>query len=392
MVIGGLSPTFRPPASLAAPAPHWVGTWETSPQLIEPNNMPPAPGLADTTLRQVIHVTLGGRQMRVVFSNAYGSASVSLLNAHVAVSAGGSAIRPDTDKALTFHGAASVTIPPGAPILSDPLDFPLAPQSDLTITLYVRDPAAQVTGHPGSRATSYLAPGNAVSALSLPNAQTVTHWYYLFGVDVAAEPHAAAVVALGDSITDGRGSTTDGNDRWPDTLARRLLTNRETASVAVLNAGIGGNHLLHDGLGPSALARLDRDVLAQPGVRWMILFEGINDLGGHAPAQDVIGADAQIIARAHARDIRVYGATITPCGASFYASPELEAARQAMNTWMRTSGSFDGVIDFDAAVRDPNNPSRLRADADGGDHLHLNPLGYRRMAGAVDLSLFASNK
>ena len=156
----------------------------------------------------------------------------------------------------------------------------------------------------------------------------------------------------------------------------------------MLNAGIGGNNLLHDGLGPSALARLDRDVLAQPGVRWMILFEGINDLGGHARAQDLIGAYAQIIARAHARDIRVYGATITPCGGSFYASPELEAARQTINAWVRTGGAFDGVVDFDAAVRDPQDPSRLRADADSGDHLHLSPPGYRRMAAAVDLGLF----
>ena len=218
-----------PPLALADKAPHWVGTWETSPQLTEPNNLPPAPGLADTTLRQVLHMTLGGRQVRVLFSNAYGSAPLSLLAARVAVSAGGSAIRPDTDRALTFHGAASVTIPPGAPILSDPVDFPLAPQSDLAITVYVRDPSSHVTGHPGSRATSYLAPGNVVSAPSLPDAKTVDHWYYLFGVDVVAEPHAAAVVTLGDSITDGRGSTTNGNDRWPDALARRLLANRGTA-------------------------------------------------------------------------------------------------------------------------------------------------------------------
>ena len=273
-------------------------------------------------------------------------------------------------------------------MLSDPVAFPLAPQSDLVITVYVRDPTSHVTGHPGSRTTSYLAPGNVVSAASLPDALTVAHWYYLFGVDVMADTHAGAVVTLGDSITDGRGSTTNGNDRWPDALARRLRANRETADVAVLNAGIGGNNLLHDGLGPSVLARLDRDVLAQPGVRWMILFEGINDLGGHAPAQDIIGAYAQVVARAHARDIRVYGATITPCGGSFYASPELEAARQTINTWVRTSGSFDAVVDFDAAVRDPQDPSRLRGDADSGDHLHLNPLGYRRVADAVALSLF----
>ena len=235
---------------------------------------------------------------------------------------------------------------------------------------------------------SYLAPGNVVSATSLPDAKTVDHWYYLSGVDVMADPHAAAVVALGDSITDGRGSTTNGNDRWPNALARRLQANRGTADVAVLNAGIGGNNLLHDGLGPSALARLDRDVMAQPGVRWVILFEAINDLGGHAPAQDLIGAYEQIIARAHARDIRVYGATITPCGGSFYASSELEASRQTINKRVPTSGSFDGVVDFDAAVRDPQDPSHLHADAVSSDHLHLSPPGYRRMAAAVDLSLF----
>ncbi len=216
------------------------------------------------------------------------------------------------------------------------------------------------------------------------------HWYYLCGVDVdAPAAEAAAVAVLGDSITDGRGSPTDGNGRWTDHLARRLHESEGTSFVGVLNEGLGGNRLLNDGLGPNALARLDRDVLAQPGVRWLIVLEGINDLGTRsATARDLIGAYEQIIVRAHARGIKAYGATILPCEGSFYFNPELEAARQEVNAWIRGSGRFDAVIDFDAATRDPRKPARLSAVADGGDHLHPGPVGYKIMAGVVDLKLF----
>ena len=251
-----------------------------------------------------------------------------------------------------------------------------------------------VTGHPGARCTSYLQKGDFVSAATLPTPVTVEHWYILSGVEVWAEHPGGVLAILGDSITDGRGSTTDRNRRWPDDLARRLLADPRTARIGVLNQGIGGNRLLHDGLGPPALARLDRDVLEQPGVRWLIVFEGVNDLGSAPPdapgevAREVIAAYEQIIQRAHARNLRVYGATITPFGGSFYASPAREANWQAVNHWIRTSGRFDAVIDFAAAVRDSTDPSRLAVPLDCGDHLHLSDKGYDVIAEAIDLDLF----
>ena len=366
----------------------WVGTWSAAPQRTEPANMPPAPGLADATLRQVVHVSLGGRRLRVRFSNAFGSKPVTILSAHVAKPAGAAAIQAPSRKPLAFGGRSSVTIPQGAPIVSDPVDFDLDPLSDLAITVRVKDPTNAVTGHPGARCTSYLQAGDAIADPDLPRAVRAPHWYYLCGVDVDA-PSAAAVAVLGDSITDGRGSPTDGNGRWTDHLARRLHEGKATSLVGVLNQALGGNRLLHDGLGPNALARLDRDVLAQPAVRWLIVLEGINDLGTRsAKARDLIGAYEQIIERAHDRGIKTFGATILPCGGSFYSSPELEAARQEVNAWIRGSGRFDAVVDFDAATRDPRNPSHLSAEADGGDHLHPGPEGYRIMAAAIDLELF----
>ena len=352
--------------------------------------MPPAPGLANTTLRQVVHVSLGGRRLRVRFSNAFGAKPLTILSAHVATPAGGAAIRAQSRTPLAFGGRSSVTIPQGAPMVSDPVYFDLAPLSDLAVTVRVKDPTDAVTGHPGARCTSYLQGGDAVAEPDLPRAARTPHWYYLCGVDVdASHAEAAAVAVLGDSITDGRGSPTDCNGRWTDHLARRLHEGKGTARVGVLNQGLGGNRLLNDGLGPNALARLDRDVLAQPGVRWLIVLEGINDLGTHsAKARDLIDAYEQIIRRAHDRGIKAYGATILPCGGSFSYNPDLEAARQEVNAWVRGSGRFDAVIDFDAVTRDPQKPSRLAAAADGGDHLHPGPEGYNIMAGAVDLELF----
>jgi lysophospholipase L1-like esterase len=380
---------------VAVPGAHadetrWVGTWAASPQRTEPGNMPPAPGLADTTLRQVVHVSIGGRRLRVRFSNAFGSKPLTILAAEVATPAGGASIRTESHKALAFGGRASVTIPTGAPTVSDPIDFELPPLTDLAVTVRVKDPTDAVTGHPGARGTSYVQAGDAVTESDLSKAARTPHWYYLCGIDVeTGDMRSAAVAVLGDSITDGRGSPTDGNGRWTDYLARRLHDDETTAMVGVLNHGLGGNRLLNDGLGPNALARLDRDVLAQPGVSWLIVLEGINDLGTHsATARDVIGAYEQIILRAHTRGIKVYGATILPCERSFYFSPELESARQEVNTWIRGPGHFDGVIDFDAATRDAQNPSRLSAAADGGDHLHPGPEGYKIMADAVDLKLF----
>jgi lysophospholipase L1-like esterase len=352
--------------------------------------MPPAPGLADATLRQVVHVSLGGTRLRVRFSNAFGAKPLTVLSAQVAAPSGRAAIRAESRKPLAFGGRASVTIPQGAPMVSDAVDFDLAPHGDLAVTIRVKDPTDAVTGHPGARCTSYLQAGDAVAEPDLSRAAHTAHWYYLCGVDVdVTDGEAATVAVLGDSFTDGRGSPIDGNGRWTDHLARRMHHGAWAGRIGVLNHGLGGNRLLNDGLGPSALARLDRDVLAQPGVRWLIVQEGINDLGNRsATARDVIGAYEQIIRRAHARGIKVFGATILPCAGSFYFNPELEAARQEVNAWVRGSGHFDAFIDFDAATRDPRQPSRLSAAVDGGDHLHPGPEGYKIMADVVDLELF----
>ena len=381
----------------------WVATWAAAPQLTEPANLPPAPGFADATLRQVLHVSIGGQRIRVRFSNAFGRTPLTLQAVRVARAAGGGATDAATDRALTFRGRPSVTIPEGALAVSDPVDFDLRPLSDLAVIVRLVGAPADVTGHPGSRTTSYLQAGDATAAADLSAAVRVEHWYFLSGVEVVADSAARAVAILGDSITDGRGSTTDGNNRWPDNLARRLQSAGPTKQVAVLNLGIGGNRLLRDGLGPNALARLDRDVLAQPGVRWLIVFEGINDIGTASGArakgepaatgEEIIGAYEQIIERVHALGIRVYGATLMPFEGfaySNYFTPESEAERRKVNEWIRTSGRFDAVIDFDAMTRDPERPSRLSAAVDGGDHLHPSAAGYRIMADAIDLGLFAT--
>jgi lysophospholipase L1-like esterase len=378
----------------------WVATWAASPQLTEPANLPPAPGFTDTTLRQIVRVSIGGKTLRVRFSNAFGRTALTLEAASVARAAGLSATRPGSARRLTFAGRPSVRVPEGASIISDPLDFDLPAMADLAVTVYVRGAPAEVTGHPGSRTTSYLQTGDAVLAQDLPAAVPVDHWYFISGVEVkAAGSGAAAVAILGDSITDGRGSTTNGNDRWTDVLSQRLRARKSTSDIAVLNLGIGGNRLLRDGLGPNALARLERDVLAQPGVRWLIVLEGVNDIGtataarakgeSWATADDVIDAYRQIIDRARAHDIRVFGATILPFeGFAAYFSADAEASRVKVNDWIRTSHRFDAAIDFDAITRDPAAPSRLSAAVDGGDHLHPSAAGYRIMGEAVDLSLF----
>lgn len=372
------------------------------PQLCEPGNMPPPPftqnGLvmADATLRQTIRVTVGGQRLRLRFSNAFGGAILPITAVTVALPADGragvSAIQPGTVRRVTFNGRTSANVPVGALVLSDPLGFSLAPNTNLTVTVYLASGQASnsITSHPGSRTTSHLLAGNHVDSLDLPGATPTDHWYFLSGLEVRAD--AASLVVIGDSLTDGRGSTTNGNDRWPNQLFDRLRRN----DVAVLNQAAGGNRVLNDGLGPSVLARLDRDLLAQSGVKWLILLEGINDIGTAPttePAQkqvadDLIAAYQQILERAHAHDIKVYGGTILPFGASFYDEGFREEARQTVNRWIRTSRRFDAVIDFDAAVRDPANPRQLLPVADVGDHLHLNPVGYRMLADAVPLQLF----
>ncbi|MBC8135459.1 MAG: SGNH/GDSL hydrolase family protein [Fibrella sp.] len=369
---------------------NWVGTWMAAQQLTEPGNMPPPPGFVDATLRQVIRVSLGGKLIRLRFSNEFGTTTLTLSAVRVARAGKEGAIQSGTEKAVTFGGNDPVEIAPGAHIASDPLAFDLPPLSDLAVTIHTRIVTSQITGHPGSRCTSYLWEGNDVATPDFKDAIRVDHWYFLSGLEVMATPGTGAVVTLGDSITDGRGSPTNGNGRWTDFLARRLQTETTTSGrVAVLNAGIGGNCVVRGGLGPPALKRIDRDVLAQPGARWLILFEGINDLGTRSASDaELIAAYKHIITRAKARGLRVYGATILPCGQSFYFTPELEADRQTINAWVRTSGDFDAVIDFDAALRDAKDPSRLSARAESPDHLHPANGGYKVLAEAIALQLF----
>ncbi|MEU9092914.1 SGNH/GDSL hydrolase family protein [Streptomyces sp. NPDC087901] len=390
---------------------HWVAAWTSMPQLTEPSNMPPAPFtqddsvMTDTTLRQTVHVSAGGDHIRLRFSNAFGGAALPLTKVSVALPLDGrtgtGAIREGTARPVTFGGSASVTVPVGSQAVSDPLDFPLPPGSTLTATVYLATGQAStaITSHPGSRTTSYLRSGDHVQDPDLPGAATTDHWYFLSGVEAWSSGTTSATAVLGDSLTDGRGSTTNGNDRWPDVLQRRLAAGGGAVRTSVVNQAAGGNRLLNDGLGPNALARLDRDVLSQSGVDRLIVFEGVNDIGTASAtpaaqkqaADDVIAAYDQIITRAHALGIRVYGATLTPFGGNTgYDDPDgyREGARQTVNTWIRTSGRFDGVIDFDRTVRDPENPRALRASVDVGDHLHLNPAGYRALAEAVPSRLF----
>jgi lysophospholipase L1-like esterase len=384
----------------------WVGSWATSQQLPEPQNSLGADDLRDATLRQVVHLSIGGTQMRVHLSNRFGTAPLHLASVHIArtTSPASSAIDTPTDHALTFSGRTDVTIPAEAEFVSDPISFTVGALSDLAITIYFDIAPSGQTGHPGSRATSYLAHGNQVSAAELAEPKKVDHWYFIAGVDVTAPPRAIAIATLGDSITDGHGATTNGNDRWPDSLAKRLQGDAATRSIAVLNEGIGGNRLLLDGIGPNALARFDSDVLAPAGVRYVIVLEGINDLGmrmkdGEVSKADqeehvrrMISAYEQIIALAHAHGIVVIGATLTAfVGSEFYhPGPDAEADRQKINEWIRTAGHFDAFVDFDRVTRDPEHPDRLLAAFDSGDHLHPAPAGYAAMAAAIPLSLFNS--
>jgi lysophospholipase L1-like esterase len=396
------------PAQMSAQAASqprvWVASWGASQQIPEPQNALPADDLRDATVRQIFHLSVGGSALRVHVSNAFGAEALHLSSVHVArpLSSSSAAIDPASDRPLKFAGREEVTVPPGAEFVSDPVDYPVAPLSDVALTFHLDSAPATETGHPGSRATSYYVHGDAVSAANLIEPKHIDHWYQIAEIDVQALSGAAAVVALGDSITDGHGATTNGNDRWTDVLAQRLQGSSATRNIGVSNQGIGGNHLLTDGLGPNALARFDRDVLAPAGVKWVIVFEGVNDLGGLArngevPAaehaalvQRVLAAYQQIIARAHAHELRVYGATVTPyVGSTYYhPGPLSEADRQAVNSWIRASGHFDAVIDFDAVVRDPQHPDQLLPAFDCGDHLHPSPTGYKAMADAIPVSLF----
>jgi lysophospholipase L1-like esterase len=390
---------------------HWVPTWVAAPQLTETSNMPPPPFtngnvvFADSTIRQTIHVTIPGQQIRLRFSNAYGGADLPITMVSVARPANGaagvSAIVPGSSQPVTFDGNAGVDIPVGAQAVSDPLNFPVTSSTNLTVTIYLQagQQSASITSHPGSRTDIWMVNGNHLTDTDLTGAATVAHWYFLSGAEVWSPPHTAAIDIVGDSLTDGRGSTTDQNDKWTDQLFTRLHANPATSSLSVLNLGLGGNRILNDGLGPNVLARVDRDVLTQSGVKWMILWEGVNDIGTAAATPDaqkqvedsLIAAYQQIITRVHAMGIRVYGATITPFGGNnLYDDPAglRDQTRQAVNQWIRTSGKFDAVLDFDKAVRDPANPRQILPAFNSGDGLHLNPAGYGAIANSVPFGLF----
>ena len=383
----------------------WIGTWAASQQIPEPQNSLPTDDLRDATLRQILRISMGGATLRVHLSNAFGTDSLHFTAVHIGrpLSPGSAAIDPASDKPLTFGGSIEVTIPAGAEYISDPIDYPVPPLSNLAITFHLDAPPTRETGHPGSRSTSYYLHGDFFSAANLPDAKHIDHWYQLSGINVLAPAGAASIVALGDSITDGHATTTNGNDRWTDVLAERLQASPATRTIGVLNQGIGGNHLLTDGLGPNVLARFDRNVVAQPGVRWLIVFEAVNDLGGLTRLGDVSSAEhaafvarilaawQQIIDRAHAHGIEVIGATITPfVGSDYYhPGPATEADRQTINTWILAPGHFDAVLDFDKVVRDPAHPDRMLPADDCGDHLHPGPAGYRAIGESIPLTLFA---
>lgn len=371
---------------------HRVGTWTAASQLVEPHNMPPEPDLSNNTLRQVIRVSLGGSRIELKLSNEYGNSPLNIKQVRLADHFSNSTIKENSSKTLTFSGNDFISIPIGETVVSDPLDYNLKPLSTLAISIYFGETPTSLTGHPGSRTTSYIEHGNVTDRLEMPTAISTEHWYVISGIDVITEdPDYGAVVAIGDSLTDGRGSTTDKNNRWPDILAERLSANPKTSKIGVLNQGIGGNAVLSGGLGPTVSKRFARDVLAQSGVRYLIIFAGVNDIGGCTNIEiidEFIAAYRKFIKQAHQKGITVFGATILPFGGSMYDSPLKRQVRTTINEWIKSSGEFDAVLDWDAVICDPNNPERIFSLYDSGDHLHLSPEGYKKLAETIDLNLF----
>lgn len=384
-----------------SPRERWIGTWSTSTVAPAPSDL----GFIDQTLRQIVHIGIGGDELRVRFSNSFGTAPLTIEAASVGVQDQAASVLPGTLRELTFGGEDFVVIPAGARVLSDPVELSVSAEENLAISLYVAEDTGPPTLHGLAWQTSYISPPGDFTGLDdMPVADETTSWFWLSGVEVLARQGSRAVVTLGDSITEGFASTPNANARYPDALQRRLLRKfRGKQKVAVLNSGISGNRVLTDLIGPNALARLDRDVLTQSGVSHVILLEGINDIGipdlppifGFPPealrvvsAEDIIAGMKQIILRARARGLKIYGGTILPFESAVYFTEAGEQKRQAVNDWIRTSGAFDAVIDFDAAIRDPDDPRRMLPAFDSGDNLHPNDAGYQAMADAVDLSLF----
>jgi lysophospholipase L1-like esterase len=405
---------------------HWVTTWAASPQAAsfnfplpkqnaaapkvdatapkpstqgnQPSPFALPPNVNNQTVRLIVHTSIGGTRARVQLSNAYSTAPLTVGAAHIALRAKGSAIIPESDRVLTFSGNPSLSIPPGAPVVSDPLDFPVPQHGDVVISIFVTGDPTPPTVHLTGLHTTYVSKaGDFTKAAEITDAATTQSWYWISSLDVLAPTDAGAIVAYGDSITDGATSTPDTDRSWPSQLAERLAANKATKNVAIVNHGISGNRLLADGAGVSALARFDRDVIAQPGVKWLVVLEGINDIGistmmggAGVSADDLIAAHKQMIARAHTYGIKAIGATLLPYGGAMYYSEKGEAIRQAVNQWIRTSRAYDAVVDFDAKLRDTQNPSQLNPAYFINDHLHPNDAGYKLMADTFDLSLFGA--
>lgn len=381
-------------AAVAAGAQNgWVGTWAASAM---PTTSVKA--LTNSTQREIVHISQGGDKLRVRFTNEYGTEPLTIEEAHVALSAGGAAIQPATDRKLTFGGMASIRLAPGAVVTSDPVSLSAPALSDLAISFFVPvQPLHMATYHALAVQTNYSAPGNQTGAATLTEATKVNSWYQISGVDVPAAADARAIVTFGDSITDGARSTNDANHRWPNFLAERLQKTWGFEHVSVLDEGISGNRVLNEGAGPSALSRFDRDVLAQNGVKYLIILESINDIGHtlrlSAPEDDITVdqlkfALSQMAERAHAHGIKVYGATLTPFVGAGYASEKGEQMRAAVNQWIRTSSVFDAVIDFDKLTSDGQRPPHFNPAYDSGDHLHPGDAGYKAMGESIDLNLF----
>lgn len=388
-------------ASAAAPA--WVTTWASAQMVPGADSALPVQATPDVTLRQVIHIGDGGTSFRLRLSNSQGAMPLHISAVHMAVAAApdSSLTVAGSDRVVTFNGAGDIVIPPWSDFISDPVAMTAGNGASLSVSLYVPEIPATFTGHPGSRSTSYLVAGDHTADGDLTAPATFDHWYAIAGLDVVATAKIKGIIAFGDSITDGYGIVHNSNSRYPDDLSARLRANGHTHRP-VLNLGIGGNRLLLDGLGPNALARFDRDVLSQSGAAYIVVLEGVNDLGvltRDAPAsaadhaamvQQIEQAYVQMIDRAHSHGLKIFGGTIMPfLGMDYYHPPAAtEADRQAVNLWIRTSGRFDKVIDFDMALRDPQQPDRLNPAYDSGDHLHPSPAGYKAMADSVDLNLF----
>ena len=377
----------------ACQKPAWVTTWATALQIAEPHNRPPQPGLSGNSFRQIVQVSVGGTELRLHLSNLFNTDATEILGVEIARAASMGA-SPDivegTSVELTFGGQRAITMEPGGEAVSDPVRFPLKDRDNLAITIHYGSISAEtLTSHPGSRTSSYIALGST-SDFSSPAAVTA-HWYTISSIDVRPMKESSAIAVLGDSITDGRGTTTNGQDRWTDQLSRSLL--KAGKNIAVLNFGLGGNCILRGGLGPTGESRYPRDLFGHEGVKYIILFEGTNDLGGsrdgRQTATEIQAVWTRIVREAHEKGIKVFGATVTPVKGNGYYSEDHEAGRQQLNQWIRSGGIFDGVIDFDRMVASADDPDRLDpAYLFENDWLHLNAKGYEVMGYGIDTSLF----